>query len=43
MLRRARDLNARRADDGDLRLLDDAGVGREGDEEEVDPLRGSAG
>jgi hypothetical protein len=43
VMRHTRDLIACRADDRDLRLLDDAGIGREGDEEEVDPLRGSAG
>jgi hypothetical protein len=42
-MRRARDVIACREDDCDLRLSDDAGVGREGEEEGVDPLRGSAG
>jgi hypothetical protein len=42
-IRRVRDVFACRADDRDLRPLDDAGVGRQGDEEEVDPLGRSAG
>jgi len=37
VMRRARDVNACRADDRDLRPLDDAGVRRQGDEEEVAP------
>jgi len=38
VVRHARDVHARRADDRDLRLSDDAGVGLEGGEEPVDLL-----